>query len=94
MSEDLARGRAEGRGVLNSLNQRLSQDNRIDDLIKASGDIEYQNQLLQEYGLLDDENELRVKTCLFCCIVRRKRQKFTLIISSQRPAYPEKQCQS
>ena len=57
MSEDLARGRAEGRGVLNSLNQRLSQDNRIDDLIKASGDIEYQNRLLQEYGLLDDENE-------------------------------------
>ena len=59
--EDLARGRAEGRaegrGILNSLNQRLSQDNRIDDLIKASGDIEYQNRLLQEYGLLDDENE-------------------------------------
>jgi hypothetical protein len=74
--------------ILNVLN------GRIDDLIKASGDIEYQNQLLQEYGLLDDENELRVKTCLFCCIVRRKRQKFTLIISSQRPAYPEKQCQS
>lgn len=45
-------GREEGRGILNCLNQRLVQDCRLDDLIRAAGDMEFQNQLLQEYGLV------------------------------------------
>ena len=49
--EDLARGRAEGRDILNCLNNKLVQEGRIEDLIKAMDDLPYQNQLLQEYGL-------------------------------------------
>ena len=51
LMEERSEGRAEGRDILNSLNNKLVQDGRIEDLIKALDDLPYQNQLLQEYGL-------------------------------------------
>lgn len=44
-------GRKEERERLHSLYQKLKADNRVDDLMKAVDDMDYQNQLLEEYGL-------------------------------------------
>ena len=47
--------RNEGRNELNSLNGKLLKENRMEDLIRAIDDPEYQMQLLKEYGLLSQE---------------------------------------
>lgn len=44
-------GRKEGQDRINSLYQRLKTENRMEDLMRAIDDLEYQNQLLKEYGL-------------------------------------------
>ena len=46
-----AEGHAEGIALLNTLNQKLVQDNRMDDLLRAVSDVEFQKQLLTEYEL-------------------------------------------
>lgn len=46
-----AEGHAEGIALLNTLNQKLVQDNRMDDLLRAVSDAEFQKQLLTEYEL-------------------------------------------
>ena len=47
-----AEGHAAGITLLNTLNQKLVQDNRMDDLLKAMVDVEFQKQLLAEYKLI------------------------------------------
>lgn len=57
--EERAIGRAEGReegcaagmALLNALNLKLLQDNRVEDLCRASADEKFQKQLLEEYQL-------------------------------------------
>ena len=44
-------GREEGKDKLNKLYQRLKSDNRVADLMKAIDDKEYQNRLMEEYGI-------------------------------------------
>ncbi len=44
-------GRAEGRTRVNQLNQRLAEENRTEDIVKAARDVEYQNKLFEEYNL-------------------------------------------
>lgn len=46
-----AEGKAEGLEVVNILNQHLIQDNRLDDLKRATVDAEFQEELLKEYNL-------------------------------------------
>lgn len=50
-AEGIEAGRAEGLEVVNILNQRLIQDNRLDDLKRATVDAEFQKELLKEYNL-------------------------------------------
>lgn len=45
-------GRDEGKDIINELNRRLQADGRINDLLKAIQDKDFQNQLLEEYNLL------------------------------------------
>lgn len=40
-----------GREEINILYQRLKSDNRVADLMKAIDDKEYQNRLMEEYGI-------------------------------------------
>lgn len=49
--EGLEKGRKEGQDRINRLYQNLKADQRINDLMKAVDDLDYQNQLLKEYGL-------------------------------------------
>lgn len=44
-------GLKEGQNKINNLYQRLKADGRMDDLIRAIDDLDYQSQLLGEYGL-------------------------------------------
>ena len=44
-------GREEGREEVNTLYQKLKEDNRVEDLLRAVDDAGYRNQLLKEYGL-------------------------------------------
>ena len=48
-------GILEGEKRINQLNLKLIEAGRTEDIIKAASDIEYQKQLLKEYGLLDAE---------------------------------------
>ena len=43
--------REEGREEVNTLYQKLKEDNRVEDLLQAVDDAGYRNQLLEEYGL-------------------------------------------
>ena len=43
--------REEGEERINTLNQKLKEDNRVEDLLRAVDDAGYRNQLLKEYGL-------------------------------------------
>ena len=45
-------GHKEGRSVLNVLNIKLAEAGRVDDILKAAMDNEYQDKLLAEYGLM------------------------------------------
>lgn len=48
----LAEGLAEGKETINELNKRLLEEGRISDLQRAIQDPDFQNLLLEEYGLL------------------------------------------
>ena len=52
------RGRQKMANAINTLNSILLEQNRIEDLKRASGDLNYQQQLLSEYGLYDREENL------------------------------------
>lgn len=43
--------RREGEKLINELNKKLAQAGRIEDIIKASEDKEYQDSLIREFGL-------------------------------------------
>ncbi len=45
-------GREEGREKINRLNRCLAEDGRISELICSARDMEMQNRLLAEYGIL------------------------------------------
>ena len=45
------RGRKLGENLINELNQKLAQVGRMDDILKAAGDKEYQDSLIKEFGL-------------------------------------------
>ena len=47
-------GKQEERRRLNTLILRLTEDGRADDIVKAAQDEDYQKQLLEEYGLVDN----------------------------------------
>ena len=49
--EALEEGRAEGRAKTNRLVQLLAEQNRMNDIIKAANDSEYQEQLFKEFNL-------------------------------------------
>jgi predicted transposase YdaD len=51
MEKGREEGREEGETRINELNRNLLADNRQEDMLKAIGDKEYQNRLLEEYGL-------------------------------------------
>lgn len=44
-------GKKEGKNRINSLNLKLTQDGRMDDLIKSFQDMYFQERLLEEYNL-------------------------------------------
>ncbi|MBQ8563684.1 MAG: hypothetical protein IJ443_07325 [Firmicutes bacterium] len=50
-AEGLAEGLAEGQGRINRLNQLLKEAGRIDDLLRALDESDFQEQLLEEFGL-------------------------------------------
>lgn len=45
------KARQQGKEQINELTKRLSQENRMDDIVKAANDKEYQEKLLLEFGL-------------------------------------------
>ena len=47
-------GKEEGIQCLNKLIIKLTEDGRADDIVKAAQDEDYQKQLLEEYGLVDN----------------------------------------
>ena len=51
MREERQEGRQEGQEKINQLNALLLQQNRIDDVVKATGDSEYQEKLFKEFNL-------------------------------------------
>ena len=44
-------GKKDGKNRINSLNLKLTQDGRMDDLIKSFQDMDFQERLLEEYNL-------------------------------------------
>jgi hypothetical protein len=44
-------GETRGKELLNLLNQKLVSDQRIDDLVRATTDSEFQEKLLEEYNI-------------------------------------------
>ena len=53
MNEQYNKGKAEGKAQTNQLIQFLLKQGRIDDLERSSTDPDFQNQLLEEFGLTD-----------------------------------------
>ncbi len=49
---DMASARGDGKRIINRLNQLLLDDDRLDDLKRAVKDPDYQEQLMQEYGII------------------------------------------
>ena len=49
--EAFADGEAKGEELINSLNERLVEDGRMDDLVKSLKDKAFQKELIREYGL-------------------------------------------
>ena len=49
--EGIKQGREEGKNRINMLNQKLIEEDRLEDLMRAAQDKEYQQQLLMEYDL-------------------------------------------
>jgi hypothetical protein len=57
VARGLAQGEALQREALAKLAKILIAENRIDDLVRANTDFEYQSRLLKQYGLLPTEKE-------------------------------------
>jgi hypothetical protein len=55
--DSLEKGRQIAKDQLNHLNQLLINDNRMADLIKATNDDKFQEQLLAEYHLLNNNEK-------------------------------------
>ena len=51
LEELIEDGKKEGKNRINSLNLKLTQDGRMDDLIKSFQDMDSQERLLEEYNL-------------------------------------------
>lgn len=51
-------GRKEGREFLNELNRRLIREQRWEELERAACDVEFQEKLLEEYGLGSENNQI------------------------------------
>lgn len=51
MEAGIRTGIKEGQDRINNLYQRLKAENRMQDLMRAIDDLDYQNQLLKEFGL-------------------------------------------
>ena len=51
-------GREEGAGLVNQLNVRLSKDGRVDDIVRAASDKEFQQQLMKEFKLVPDTTQI------------------------------------
>lgn len=51
LEELIEDGKKEGKNRINSLNLKLTQDGRMDDLIKSFQDMDFQERLLDEYNL-------------------------------------------
>ena len=51
ISQGISQGLEQGRLRINSLNQKLASQNRIDDIMKSAVSSEYQDKLLKEFGL-------------------------------------------
>ena len=51
LKDEREEGRREGEERLNRLTRLLAEQNRIDDIVKAASDIEFQNQLFKEFDL-------------------------------------------
>ena len=51
LKEMIEDGKKEGKNRINSLNLKLTQDGRMDDLIKSFQDMDFQERLLEEYNL-------------------------------------------
>lgn len=47
----LKRGTEKGKEQINQLNKLLSEQNRVEDIIRAAKDKEYQEMLIEEFGL-------------------------------------------
>ena len=50
-AEGQIKGKREGINIINSLNQKLLQDNRQEDILRSVTDPEFQKKLLAEYAL-------------------------------------------
>lgn len=48
---DRLEGKMETQANLNKLNQALLRDNRLEDLIRSTTDLEFQEKLLREYHI-------------------------------------------
>lgn len=51
INQGISQGLEQGRLRINSLNQKLASQNRIDDIMKSAVSSEYQDKLLKEFGL-------------------------------------------
>ena len=51
IEQGLQQGIQQGQQKINQLNQKLLQDNRMDDLLRATQDSTFQEILLKEYGI-------------------------------------------
>lgn len=55
MKEERAEGVGEGQERVNRLIQILAKENRLDDIIRAASDKEYQASLFEEFNLLNPD---------------------------------------
>lgn len=51
MQQGIEQGMQRGLDLMNALYGKLIEDNRIEDIKRATQDVEYQRQLMQEYGI-------------------------------------------
>lgn len=62
ISQGISQGRTQGISNVNTLNRYLIRDSRIDDLIRASSDPVFQEQLMQEYRIANRQEPLTDNT--------------------------------
>ncbi|MGN0710477.1 MAG: hypothetical protein ACI4LO_01860 [Anaerovoracaceae bacterium] len=51
LAKGLEQGREKGKNLINKLNEILAKNNRVEDIIKAATDEEYQRKLMEEFHL-------------------------------------------